>query len=115
MQAPSSKRDPPIAPAAHHPCRKKKRAKGGAGAYWSNLQGWKSVDIGDEFLLGAEEGGFAGLEVLEDATVLDAGARARACGGGGGAGVRGTLRGPMPLLHAIPPLTPTFFCPAQTC
>jgi hypothetical protein len=32
------------------------------------------VDIPDEFLLGAEEGGFAGLEILEDATILTAGA-----------------------------------------
>lgn len=33
--------------------------------------GWKPVDVGDDFLLGAEEGGFAGLEVLEDTSIID--------------------------------------------
>lgn len=27
--------------------------------------------MGDDFLLGAEEGGFAGLEVLEDTSIID--------------------------------------------
>jgi len=29
------------------------------------------VDVGEDFLLGAEEGGFAGLEVLEDTSIID--------------------------------------------
>ena len=37
---------------------------------WETLQGWKAVDIGDEFLLGAEDGGFAGLEELDGAVFL---------------------------------------------
>ncbi len=51
--------------------RKQQLKKGGgdAGSYWSQLGGWKPVDA--ELLLGAEEGGFAGLEVLEDPTVID--------------------------------------------
>jgi hypothetical protein len=40
---------------------------------WGGSRGWKRVDIPDDFLLGAEEGGFAGLEILEDATILTAG------------------------------------------
>eukprot|EP00983_Pelagomonas_calceolata_P001252 42768-Pelagomonas_calceolata.AAC.3 len=35
------------------------------------LEGWKPVDVGEDFLLGAEEGGFAGLEVLEDTSIID--------------------------------------------
>ena len=27
--------------------------------------------MGEDFLLGAEEGGFAGLEILEDTSVID--------------------------------------------
>lgn len=49
----------------------KKRKSPSSGNYWNELSGWKSVDIGDDFLLGAEEGGFAGLEVLENPTVID--------------------------------------------
>lgn len=55
-------------------CRAKaKQSKGHAGstAFWDALSGWKAVDVGDDILLGAEEGGFAGLEVLEDVSVLD--------------------------------------------
>ena len=48
-----------------------KKAKGG-GDPWSGSKGWKSFDVGDEFLLGAEEGGFAGLEILDDPTIIDA-------------------------------------------
>ena len=33
--------------------------------------GWKPVDVGEDFLLGAEEGGFAGLEMLDDASIID--------------------------------------------
>ena len=41
-------------------------------ALWSS-KGWKAVDISDEFLLGAEEGGFAGLEVLHDPLIISSG------------------------------------------
>eukprot|EP00775_Hariotina_reticulata_P001872 gene1872-2209_t len=40
---------------------------------WGSSNGWKVLDIKDELLLGAEEGGFAGLEVLEDVSLIDAG------------------------------------------
>ncbi|GFR48029.1 hypothetical protein Agub_g9861, partial [Astrephomene gubernaculifera] len=52
--------------AARAPARKKKR-----GNFWDKLSGWKEVEVGDDFLLGAEEGGFAGLEILDDPAVLD--------------------------------------------
>jgi hypothetical protein len=47
-------------------------AKGAATGGWMlNNKGWKALDIsGDELLLGATEAGFAGLEVLEDYTLL---------------------------------------------
>ncbi len=50
---------------------KDKKSKG-PSAYWGSLTGWKAVDVGDDILLGAEEGGFAGLEILEDpASIID--------------------------------------------
>lgn len=48
-----------------------KKRKSRSTPSWQADAGWKSVDVGDEFLLGAEEGGFAGLEVLEDYTILN--------------------------------------------
>ena len=48
-----------------------KGVKKPSGDYWSSLGGWKSVEGGDDLLLGAEEGGFAGLEILEDPTLID--------------------------------------------
>ncbi|GIL54325.1 hypothetical protein Vafri_9897 [Volvox africanus] len=48
---------------------KKKRKQG--PAFWDSLPGWREIEVGDEFLLGAEEGGFAGLEVLDDPVLLD--------------------------------------------
>ena len=54
----------------------KKPASGGTAAasggrdYWGQLGGWKSFD-GDDMLLGAEEGGFAGLEILTDPSLID--------------------------------------------
>jgi len=47
----------------------KTRGKG----VWGSSDGWKVLGVEDGLLLGAEEGGFAGLEVLEDVTLLDAG------------------------------------------
>ena len=47
-----------------------KDKKPGGDDYWAQLSGWKSVG-GDDLLLGAEEGGFAGLEILEDPTLID--------------------------------------------
>jgi hypothetical protein len=38
---------------------------------WRDGHGWQSVMVGDELLLGADEGGFAGLEVLEGVYVDD--------------------------------------------
>ncbi|GBF94480.1 DEAD-box ATP-dependent RNA helicase [Raphidocelis subcapitata] len=69
------------APAAKAPAKragKGARAAGGkahapgSDAYWSSLQGWRSVDVGEDFLLGAEEGGFAGLEILENPPIFQA-------------------------------------------
>jgi len=48
---------------------KKRKSKG--SFYWDALPGWKAVEVGEDFLLGAEEGGFMGLEVLEDASIID--------------------------------------------
>jgi hypothetical protein len=83
------------APHHHTVYRPKKKAGGkkggsskpGPAAFWSNVEGWKPVDIGDDFLLGAEDGGFGGLEILENPPVFDApggwaGGRAAAWGGG---------------------------------
>jgi ATP-dependent RNA helicase DDX24/MAK5 len=66
------------------PCRSKagakKKQKGGKAAgkssskaLWASADGWAHFDAADELLLGAEEGGFAGLEVLEDVRLIDAG------------------------------------------
>jgi ATP-dependent RNA helicase DDX24/MAK5 len=40
---------------------------------WASTQGWKSVDVNDELILGADEYGFAGLEVLDDVSLIDPG------------------------------------------
>lgn len=40
---------------------------------WSLKHGWKQVDVADEIILGADEYGFAGLEVLEDTSLIDPG------------------------------------------
>lgn len=65
--------------AAPHPnARRKAKAKGGkspkpgSAAFWSSIKGWKAVDVGDDFLLGAEEGGFAGLEILDNPPIFEA-------------------------------------------
>lgn len=68
----------------------KRAGKGGAASYWSSVEGWKPLDVGDELLLGAAEGGFAGLEVLENPPIFEAGA---ACGRGAGWGFGGMLLG----------------------
>ncbi len=47
--------------------KKKKRQ---SPAWVSGTQGWKAVDVAGDILLGAEEGGFAGLEVLDDINLL---------------------------------------------
>lgn len=55
-----------------HEGGRKHRKKGGKGPkrdIWAGM-GWQAVEVGDDFLLGAEDGGFAGLEVL-DASVMD--------------------------------------------
>lgn len=39
--------------------------------FWDTVEGWKAVEAGDDFLLGAEQYGFAGLEML-DASALGA-------------------------------------------
>ncbi|GFH15162.1 uncharacterized protein HaLaN_11339 [Haematococcus lacustris] len=49
----------------------KRGGKARRGSGLASSAGWTSVDIGEDFLLGAEEGGFAGLEVLEDPSLLD--------------------------------------------
>ncbi|KAF6262592.1 hypothetical protein COO60DRAFT_1699171 [Scenedesmus sp. NREL 46B-D3] len=50
----------------------KSAGKSSSKALWSSAQGWAQFDAADELLLGAEEGGFAGLEVLEDVSLIDA-------------------------------------------
>jgi hypothetical protein len=48
----------------------KRKVKAAAGGdFWSAVGGWKEVPTGDDFLLGAEEDGFGGLEVLEGAAL----------------------------------------------
>lgn len=47
----------------------KKKSKGPT-SYWDSLA-WQAIDTGDDILTGAEEGGFAGLEIIEDPTILD--------------------------------------------
>jgi ATP-dependent RNA helicase DDX24/MAK5 len=49
----------------------KKRSHSKSSQFWNAMKGWKPVEIDDDFLLGAEEGGFAGLEVLEDYTLIE--------------------------------------------
>lgn len=34
---------------------------------WDSIEGWKHVEVGDEVLVGSEEFGFMGLEVLDPA------------------------------------------------
>jgi hypothetical protein len=49
---------------------KKRGASSGKPAdFWKGTEGWTEVEAGEEFLLGAEEGGFAGLEVLDGAAL----------------------------------------------
>ena len=51
----------------------KKAARAGARtASWAGPSGWRSVDVGEDMLMGAEEGGFAGLEVLDDPDIIQA-------------------------------------------
>jgi len=51
--------------------KKKKSAKPGSAAFWSSAPGWKAVEVGEDFLLGAEDGGFAGLEILENPPIFE--------------------------------------------
>ncbi len=46
---------------------KKRGSTGAAGGStnWDYVKGWKTVEVGDEFLLGSEEFGFMGLEELD--------------------------------------------------
>lgn len=53
--------------------QQQERKKKGPKNLWSLSTGWKTVHINDELILGADEFGFAGLEVLEDASVIDPG------------------------------------------
>jgi ATP-dependent RNA helicase DDX24/MAK5 len=66
----------------------RRRARKGSNP-WASTQGWKSVDVNDELMLGGDEYGFAGLEILEDASLIDPG---RFCVWGGGGGGRGVER-----------------------
>lgn len=52
--------------------RQKPKSKKGSNP-WSSSQGWRAVDVGDEMILGADEDGFAGLEVLDDVSLIDPG------------------------------------------
>eukprot|EP00198_Chlamydomonas_reinhardtii_P000631 XP_001689966.1 predicted protein [Chlamydomonas reinhardtii] len=61
------------------PAKKRKRGP----AFWDSLPGWEEVEVGEDFLLGAEEGGFAGLEVLDDPAVLEQYMLEGGAGGGG--------------------------------
>ena len=36
---------------------------------WDSVQGWKTVDVGGDYLMGAEEYGFAGLEELDGSAI----------------------------------------------
>ncbi|PRW59446.1 DEAD-box ATP-dependent RNA helicase 13 isoform A [Chlorella sorokiniana] len=48
-----------------------KKRGGGGREFWDGLSGWKSVQVGDDLLLGSDEYGFCGLEEL-DASALGA-------------------------------------------
>jgi hypothetical protein len=50
--------------------QKKQISVSGPKDYWGSISGWKAVG-GDDLLLGAEEGGFAGLEILENPKFID--------------------------------------------
>lgn len=56
-------------------CRKhsKPEFKTSDKSLWGATKGWKPLNVTDELLLGAEEGGFAGLEVLEDVNLIESG------------------------------------------
>jgi ATP-dependent RNA helicase DDX24/MAK5 len=77
----------------------KKKPKKGSSAYWSSLGGWKSIAVTDqEIFLGADEGGFGGLEELDprdvDAAALaELDAQAKALFGGAG-DKKGAVVGP---------------------
>lgn len=45
--------------------RVRSKPKKSPGNPWTSGTGWKALDVADDFLLGAEEGGFAGLEMLD--------------------------------------------------
>ena len=50
----------------------KKRGSAGADGSsnrWDSVDGWKAVEVGDEFLLGSEEYGFMGLEELDPSMI----------------------------------------------
>ena len=49
--------------------KKRSSAGGSKSTPWGNIQGWKQVEVGEEFLIGSEEFGFMGLEEL-DASAL---------------------------------------------
>ncbi|GAX73897.1 hypothetical protein CEUSTIGMA_g1347.t1 [Chlamydomonas eustigma] len=49
---------------------KQVNGKGLVNDYWGQLKGWRPVESQD-LLLGAEEGGFAGLEILNDPMLID--------------------------------------------
>jgi ATP-dependent RNA helicase DDX24/MAK5 len=94
--APGPPPPPPPRASPNHNTKKPKKgaASSSSTAYWSSVSGWKNVSVTDqEVFLGADEGGFGGLEELDPRDVdaaalaeLDAQARALFGGGGGGEG-----------------------------
>ncbi len=54
------------------PRSKKRPKKGSRASRLSGAEGWRFVDVNsDSLLLGAAEGGFGGLEVLDDPTIIE--------------------------------------------
>lgn len=45
------------------------RRKSSHSNVWESEEGWKSVEIDDDFLLGSEEAGFMALEELDPAAL----------------------------------------------
>lgn len=58
------------------PKKRRRDQGGGADPSWERVKGWRQLEVGDDFLVGAQEYGFMGLEVLDpseagDFTLLD--------------------------------------------
>ena len=46
-----------------------KRKTRSSASPWDQQEGWKEVEVGDDFLLGSDEYGFMGLEELDPSAI----------------------------------------------